>query len=157
YRSGTSNFPAIGRDLGVRYVIDGELHGGRDRMTVVLRASETDFGRLLWSDRFTLDGAALLNALESATLRIVATLGGELERAEGLRHRSRRESRIGTRGLVWRSRWHLDQLTRQDSQEALRLLHEARDMDPDDPEVRIQLAHWHWVDVWTQRRSAEEI
>ena len=157
HRSGASDMPAIGRDLGVRYVIEGELNGDRDSVTVALRANETDFGRLLWSDRFSVDGAGLLDTLEQATLRIVATLGGELERAEGLRHRSRRESRVGTRGLVWRSRWHLDQLTRRDSQEALRLLQEAHAFDPDDAEVRIQLAHWHWVDVWTQRRPASEI
>jgi tetratricopeptide (TPR) repeat protein len=122
-----------------------------------MRVSETEFGRLIWSNRFPLEGADVLPALDAVALQIVATLGGELERAEGVRHRSRRESRIGTRGLIWRSRWHLDQLTRRDSQEALRLLHEARDSDPEDPEVKIALAHWHWVDVWTQRRSPHEI
>jgi TolB-like protein len=157
YRSGESEVSRIGRDLGVRYVIEGELHGAHDAEKIVVRASETDFGRVLWSENFDIDGAALASALEDVTLRIVATLGGELERAESLRHRSRRESRIGTRGLVWRSRWHLDQLTRHHSHEARRLLHEARDLDPADPEARIQLAHWHWVDVWTQRGSRADI
>lgn len=157
FRSGVSAIPAIAQNLGVRYVVDGDLRGSRDRLEVVIRASEAEFGRLLWEEKFNAEGEALFAALDDIALRVVATLGGELERAEALRNRSRRESRIGARGLVWRSRWHLDQLTRRDSQEALRLLTEARELDPGDPEARIQLAHWHWIDVWTQRRPASDI
>ncbi|HEV7692496.1 MAG TPA: adenylate/guanylate cyclase domain-containing protein [Hyphomonadaceae bacterium] len=157
FRSGASVVTAVGRDLGVQYVVEGEIGGAPEDLSVAMSVSETEFGRLIWSNRFPVEGADVMRALEAVTLQIVARLGGELERAEGARHRSRRESRIGTRGLIWRSRWHLDQLTRRDSHEALRLLHEARELDPHDPEVKIALAHWHWVDVWTQRRAPEEI
>jgi adenylate cyclase len=153
YRSVDSDICTVGRKLGASYVLSGRLCASR----VEIGLFDVEIGDKIWSDQFLAPSADLLTTLADMTVRVAARLGGTLDQAQGARFRARRESRIGTRGLVWRSRWHLDQLTRRDSQEALRLLLEARDSDPADAEVRIQIAHWHWIDAWTQRRSPDNL
>lgn len=157
YRSGSSDIRVVGKTLGASYVLAGGMRNAGGVTTVDVHLSDVETGSEVWAETFDMAASEVLTVLGEVAIKVAARVEGRLEKAEGARFRGRRESRVGTRGLVWRSRWHLDQLTRRDSQEALRLLVEARDADPSDAEVRIQLAHWYWVDAWTQRRRSSEL
>jgi tetratricopeptide (TPR) repeat protein len=82
---------------------------------------------------------------------------GRIERAEQVRARARRQSRLDVWGLIWRGRWHLNRLTRADAAEARRLFEEALAIDPQSPEALIHLTWWTWYDAWTQRRPHEQL
>ncbi|MEQ1784634.1 MAG: tetratricopeptide repeat protein [Hyphomonadaceae bacterium] len=152
-RSGHPDAHVAGRRLGARYLLEGSLSPVAAGQAIAVRLTDLETGRTIWSDIFEPGEGDFLGSLQDVSRRVAGALGGRIEHAEGAHFRGRRESRVGVRGLLWRSRWHLDQLTRQDAEEALRLLQEAQQSDPDNPEVLIQLAHWRWVDAWTMRRS----
>ena len=153
HRSGHPDAHAAGRRLGARYLLEGRLSPAAAGPGISVQLTDLDTDRTVWSDAFEPQEGDFLGSLQDVSRRVAGALGGRIEHAEGARFRGRRESRVGVRGLLWRSRWHLDQLTRHDAEEALRLLQEALRSEPSNPEVIIQLAHWRWVDAWTMRRS----
>lgn len=156
-RSGHADARASGRRLGARYLLEGRLEGGEQGYHVAMWLTDLETGREVWSERYAPETGDFLPSRADAALRVSATLGGRIEHAEAARFRGRRESRVGVRGLLWRSRWHLDQLNRRDAEEAFRLLKDAELADPDNPEVLIQLAHAAWIDAWSLRRPADTI
>ena len=151
-RSGQPEAHAGGRRLGARYLLEGRLSPAAAGSAISVWLTDLESDRTVWSDAYAPEGGDFLSSLQDVSRRVAGALGGRIEHAEGARFRGRRESRVGVRGLLWRSRWHLDQLTRRDAEEAFRLLQEAQQSDPDNPEVLIQLAHWRWVDAWSMRR-----
>lgn len=156
-RSGHADARASGRRLGARYLLEGRLESGECGYHVSMWLSDLETGREVWREQYAPESGDFLPSREDIALRVSATLGGRIEHAEAARFRGRRESRVGARGLLWRSRWHLDQLTRRDAEEAFRLLKEAELADPANPEVLIQLAHAAWIDAWSMRRPADTI
>jgi adenylate cyclase len=157
YRDQIHDAHSIGEKLGARYLVSGELLEFTGKVRLSLRLTETTSAHTLWSDTYILDVSKIFTALEDVGHKVAATIEGRLERAEETRARTARLSRIDTISLVWRGRWHINKLTRKDSQQAKHLLDLALKQDPDHPEALIQLGYWHWLYCWTQRRPPEDI
>ena len=75
----------VGRELGVRYVLEGsEQHtGGRVRVSAQL--IDVDTGAHLWADRFDADRADLLQLQDDIVTRLARTLQIELASVEAAR------------------------------------------------------------------------
>ena len=85
YRNKPVDTKQIGRELGVRYVLEGEVQrsGNRVRVTAQLIDAETD-GHL-WAERFTGDAGDLFALQDEITNRIAVALDLELVDAEAAR------------------------------------------------------------------------
>jgi TolB-like protein len=75
----------IGRELGVRYLIEGShLRGGtRDRISAQLISAET--GAHLWADQFDADRTDLLDLLDEVVTRLARAIQIELAKLEAAR------------------------------------------------------------------------
>jgi len=82
YKGQSRDIREVGRELGVRYVIEGSLRpmGKRIRITVQLIEAET--GNHLWAERFDRDADEIHEIQDEVTTGIVARLEPELTRAE---------------------------------------------------------------------------
>lgn len=149
--------PTAAARLGARYILSGEFSDHRDQFRVSLRLTDGSTGKVLWSDRYLMNAEGLIPALEEVCTIVAGTLEGQLEQVETVRARASRLSRSSNLDLVWRGRWHLNQLTQKDSGLARELLESAVELDPKDSEALIQLSYWHWLDCWTQRRPKENV
>lgn len=145
------------RTLGAGYLIDGALRTRGTRLRFVTRLVDVQTSHALWDEEHEIDYPGGLDAVENAVAKLVGTLEGRLEEVEAMKARGLRASRADTKALVWRARWHMKRLTREDSAEARRLLELAVAEDPADSEALIQLAWWHWLDVWTSRAPKARI
>lgn len=143
--------------LGARYIVAGEFADHGQQFKISLRLIDGSTSHILWSDSYLLEPDELIPALEEVVAIFAATLEGQLEQAETVRARSSRLSRSNISSLVWRGRWHLNKLTHKDSELAREILESAVKQDPDHPEALIQLAFWHWLDCWTQRKPQENV
>ncbi|MEO0608476.1 MAG: tetratricopeptide repeat protein [Pseudomonadota bacterium] len=149
--------PMAAARLGARYVLSGEFADHREQFRISLRLTDSSTDQVLWSDRYLLAVEDLIPALEEVCQIVAGTLEGQLEQVETVRARASRLSRSSVLDLIWRGRWHLNQLTQKDSKQARDLFEAAVQQDPNDSEALIQLSFWHWLDCWTQRRPRENI
>ena len=132
---------AIGRELGVRYALEGSVrrvwrddHGQR---TADLDRDR----RAVWADRFEGDRAKLGQLQVEAVARIANALGVELVRAEAQRAGRERPENPDATDLAMRGWVKMNtQFTRETSQEAVGLFNRALALDPNNVSALVGLA-----------------
>jgi class 3 adenylate cyclase len=72
----------VGRELGVRYVLEGQVRRLRDDVRIALRLTNTETGEAVWVERITRPIAELFDVLEMVTRHVAATVVGRVEAAE---------------------------------------------------------------------------
>ena len=75
----------IGRDLNVRYVLEGSVQRGDNRFRLNAQLTDTETGSHVWADRFDKPAAELLDMQDEIVSRLANTLNAELIAAEARR------------------------------------------------------------------------
>jgi TolB-like protein len=75
----------IGKELGVRYVLEGSVQRDQNRVRVNAQLIDAESGAHLWADRFEEDVADLFKLQDQVVARLANSLGIELVKAEAQR------------------------------------------------------------------------
>jgi TolB-like protein/DNA-binding SARP family transcriptional activator/Tfp pilus assembly protein PilF len=137
YRNKSVDTKQIGRELGVRYVLEGEVRrsGKRVRVTAQLIDAETD--RHLWAERFDADASDLFALQDEITHRIAVALDLELVNAAAARSIDRPD----TRDYILRGRAaRLKPPSRENRTEAVHLFERALSLDQESVAAQSWLA-----------------
>lgn len=132
----------IGRELGVRYIIEGSVRPVGRQLRVSTQLIEAATGAQLWADRFDGQAEDILELQDQIVRAIASRIEPELVRAEIALIRRRRDAnpnawscfRQGA-GMISLKGWSEETLT-----EAAALLRQATILDPDFALARAQLA-----------------
>ena len=131
YKGKRVDIKQVGRELGVRYVLEGSVRkaGGRVRITGQLIDSAT--GAHLWADRFEGSLDDIFELQDQVTASVVGAIAPKLDEAEIERARRKPVENLDAydlflRGLAVSYVW-----TRDSVEEALRLFYRAIELDPD--------------------------
>ena len=76
---------AIGRELNVRYALEGSVQCRGDRMRVNVQLVETESGSHLWAERFDKPVTDFFDTQDEIVSRLANQLSTELLRAEAIR------------------------------------------------------------------------
>jgi adenylate cyclase len=76
---------AIGKDLSVRYVLEGSVQTGGDKMRVNAQLIDAESGAHLWADQFDTPRADLLQTQDAIVAHLARAIDFELIEAEGAR------------------------------------------------------------------------
>ena len=137
YRDRPVDTKQIGRELGVRYVLEGEVQrsGTRVRVTAQLIDAETDVH--LWAERFAGDAGDLFALQDEITHRIAVALDLELVGAAAAQPIERPD----TRDYILRGRAaRLKPPSRENRAEAVTLFEQALALDPESVAAQSWLA-----------------
>lgn len=142
----------IGRALGARYLVSGSFRIRNEELRLTVKLTDAETGALIWSAPYDRPIGQLSQQVPREIVHsIIAALHTHVDGSEERRYRSRPIGDLDAWGLVRRGMWHQNRLTRSDAAEARRLFDMALERDPDSVDALIQLAWWHFWDVWTQR------
>jgi tetratricopeptide (TPR) repeat protein len=75
----------IGKELGVRYVLEGSVQRDQNRVRVNAQLIDAETGAHLWADRFEEDIADLFKLQDQVVARLANALGNQLVKAEAAR------------------------------------------------------------------------
>ena len=131
YKGRSVDIRQVGRELGVRYVLEGSVRRADDRIRITGQLIEAATGMHLWADRFDGRLSDIFALQDEVTARIVGAIAPkmqsvEIERAKRMPTGSLRSYDYYLRGLAWYNR---DE--RQANVEALELFSKAIELDPD--------------------------
>ena len=93
---------AIGRELGVRYMMEGSVQSGADRIRMNAQLIDTETGAHLWAERFDKPRADIFDMQDEITTRLARTVGVELVAAEGRRAERERPNNMDAVDLAMR-------------------------------------------------------
>jgi TolB-like protein/class 3 adenylate cyclase/Tfp pilus assembly protein PilF len=85
YKSKAVDLKQIGRDLNVRYVLEGSVQRGGNRMRVNVQLIDAENGHHLWAERFDKPLADLFDMQDEIVARLAGTLNAQLVAAEARR------------------------------------------------------------------------
>jgi TolB-like protein len=103
YKDRPSNIRQVGKDLGVRYIVEGSVRKIGDRFRVNVHLIEADSGVNLWADMVDRPLNEIFDVQDSLTQGIAAALGNELYRAEFARARKADPQTLDAWGLIARA------------------------------------------------------
>ena len=133
YKGESPDVREVGRELGVRYVVEGSLRPVGKSFRVTIQLIDAESGNHIWADKFDLPTDEIDEAQDRITRGIVAKLEPELTRAELKRVKRRAPSDLDAWALYVRAHgplvaggWHEDTV-----EEACGLLRKAISADPE--------------------------
>jgi adenylate cyclase len=141
YKGKAVDAKQIGRDLQVRYVVEGSVRRGGDQILVNVQLIDAESGAHVWADRFETDRRNLAEAQSEITGRLARTLNVELVRDSGRRIELERAVDPDARDLVMRGwAWYYRPFSAATYKEARRDFERALEIDPRSVDARIGLA-----------------
>ena len=127
----------IGRELGVRYVLEGDVQRSSSQIRVTAQLIDAETDTHLWAERFAGGSDDLFALQDEITSRIAAALDLELVNAEA----SRPIDRPDTRDYIFRGRAErLKPPSRENRAEAIRLFEQALLLEPNSAVAQSWLA-----------------
>jgi adenylate cyclase len=137
YRNKPIETKQIGRELGVRYVLEGSVRRSGNRVRVNAQLIDAEADGHLWADRFDGETADLFALQDEITSRIAVALGAELIGAEAARPTDHPDALdYILRGRAARNRPN----SRDVFAEAISLFEHALALDPQSVEAQSLLA-----------------
>ena len=131
----------IGRELGVRYVLEGSVRRTGEQVRVNAQLIDAESGAHLWADQFDTDLANLAKAQSEITGRLAWALNIELLSDASRRIEYENAADPDARDLVMRGwAWFYRPSSIANNQEALRAFERALEIDPRSTDAKIGIA-----------------
>src|SRR5262249_7866332 len=131
YKGNAIDVKRIGRELGVRYVLEGSVRraGGRVRITAQLIEAAT--GAHLWADRFDGTLEDVFDLQDQVAISVAGVIEPTLRQAEIERARRKRPDSLDAYDLYLRALPFAYASMPDDANKALELLDQAIRLEPD--------------------------
>jgi adenylate cyclase len=150
----------VGRELGVRYVLEGSVRKAGGRVRIACQLANADSGAHVWADRFDGTLSDVFDLQDRVAEAVAGAIEPTLRKAEIERAANKPTGNLDAYDLYLRALSHYDQFTRTDFEEALDQLQRAIALDPRFALAKA-LASWCAVWMvhfgWRKRDSSESI
>src|ERR1700739_4159540 len=131
YKGRPVDVKQIGRELGVRYVLEGSVRRSGHRVRVNVQLIDAETGAHLWAERFDTDCASLAEAQDVITGRLARTFDLQLVAAADRRIDRDRVANPDAQALILRGRaCFIRPSSLQTREEAQRAFEKALEIDP---------------------------
>jgi adenylate cyclase len=153
YKGKSIDAKEIGKELGVRYVLEGSVQRDQNRVRVNAQLIDAESGAHLWADRFEEDVADLFKLQDQVVARLANSLGYELVEAEakkGFRSTHPDVVDLAMHGwtLIWRGISQPPKERRESVNEARGLFDQALQIDPNDADALAGSAYAYFHDYF---------
>jgi TolB-like protein len=128
YKGRAVGVKQIGRELGVRYVLEGSVRRSGSRVRITAQLIEAAGAAHLWADRFDGDLEHIFDLQDRVTSNVVGAIAPKLEHAE-IRRAQRKTESLDAYDCYLRGLASFHASTKTSIGEALRLFHRAIDLD----------------------------
>ena len=89
YKGKVVDIRQVGRELGVRYVLEGSVRRDGSRVRVTAQLIDATTGKHLWADRCDRDMTDIFALQDEITKKVVAAIEPKMLEAEGIRSQNR--------------------------------------------------------------------
>jgi TolB-like protein len=131
YKGRAVDVKQVGRELGVRYALEGSVRKAGNRVRVTGQLIDATTGAHLWAERFDRDLDDIFELHDELAASVVGAIAPQLERAEIGRAKRKPTERLDAYDYYLRGMASFHKGNRQAMDEALPLFYQAIERDPD--------------------------
>jgi len=146
YKGKSVDVREVGRDLGVRYVLEGSVRKAGNRVRITAQLIDATSGHHVWAERYDRALEDIFAVQDEITRSIIGAIAPGIVAAEIQRTRGKEAAQLGQWERVMRAHWHVWRFTREDCREAFHLTDEILRRDPNNALALADLSfNWHLV------------
>jgi TolB-like protein/class 3 adenylate cyclase len=165
YKGRSVDVRQVGRELGVRYVVEGSVRRVGERVRITAQLVETDTGNHIWSSRIDGHVNDLFDLQDRMAAEVASALHPSIRRAEIERARSKHPESLAAYDLVMRALPHLWAHRMHENPKAIALIERALASEPDyglaaalGAWAHAQQIAYNWTDDFeTARRRGQQM
>jgi len=140
YKGKAIDVRQVGRDLGVRYVLEGGVRKAGGRLRISAQLVEAETGAHVWADKYDAPLEDVFELQDRITDRVVGIVEPSLRRSEIERSRRKRPDSLDAYDLFLRALPHMETRMPDGARKAIPSLEEALKLEPDYPVAHAHLA-----------------
>jgi adenylate cyclase len=129
YKGRTVDVKEVGRELGVRYVLEGSVRKGGNRVRITAQLIDAETGAHLWADRFDGSLEDVFELQDQIAISVAGVIEPALQAAEMRRSTARPTTDLGAYDLYLRALVAFFPITKARNFEALGLFEQALAID----------------------------
>jgi adenylate cyclase len=148
YKGRAVDMKQVGRELGVRYVLEGSIRRAGARVRITGQLIDTASGGHVWADRFDGEFADIFELQDRITESVVGAIEPSVRRAEITRALAKPTESLDAYDLYLRALHGYYTMTRDSIDAAIRLLRRALEIDSHYARARALMAYVY-TDRWT--------
>ena len=141
YKGRAVDIKQVGRELGVRYVLEGSVRRSGDRVRITGQLINSGTGSHLWADKFDGRFEDVFVLQDQITASVIGAIEPTVRKAEIERAKSKHPENLGAYDLFLQALPHIYAIRPESNLKALGMLMRAIDLDP---EYAPALAHASW-------------
>ena len=148
----------VGRDLGVRYVLEGSVRKSANRVRIAGQLIDASSGAHLWADRFDGSLEDIFDLQDQVAASVVGAIARRLEQAEMERAKRKPTESLDAYDYFLRGMASFYRRTNEANSEALRQFSKATEFDPDFASAYGMAAWcyvWRKLNGWMSDRAVE--
>jgi adenylate cyclase len=130
YKGKSPDIRHVGRDLGVRYVLEGSVRKAAGKVRITGQLIDAVTGAHIWADRFERDLTDVFALQDEVTVAVVSAIQPKLLQMEIAMATRRRPENLTAYDFFLRAMQQSYLATREGVAEAIRLAHRALELDP---------------------------
>jgi adenylate cyclase len=159
YKGKSVKVQQVGRELGVRYVLEGSIQKSGDRLRVTAQLIDTTTGAHLWSESYVRELKDIFAVQDDITKNIITAIQVKLTEGEQARAFARGTDNLEAYLKCLQAYEHAHRINPESNALAKQLAEEAVALDPEYAIAYTELGRAHMVDVWvgTSKSPKESI
>jgi adenylate cyclase len=153
YKGKPVKIKQVAEEFGVRYVLEGSVRKGSDKVRINAQLVDAITGHHLWAERYDRDLKDILALQDEITQKIVRTLRVEVEEAELKRIRRTPTENLNAYESALRGSAELKHHRKSTNAQARQMFERAIELDPEYARPYVSLGwtyFFDWVNYWTQ-------
>jgi TolB-like protein/class 3 adenylate cyclase/Flp pilus assembly protein TadD len=166
YKGKAVDVKRVARELGVRYVLEGSVRKGSNRVRITAQLIDAATNNHIWADRYDGELTDVFELQDGITKKVVSAIEPKLLEAEAVRSKSRAAENLGAWDLVMRANSLFWRLTKDEGEAAIAILRRAVERYPNYAPAHSMLAFmllvsgyaaWTLSELEPQVRQAETL
>jgi len=130
YKGSAVDVKQIGRELGVRYVLEGSLRKAGNRIRVTTQLVEAETAKHVWAERYDRDLADIFAVQDQITEAVTIAIIPAIAEAEQRRAVRKSPGSLDAWAAYQRGLWHFNKVSAEDNALARKFFQQAVDLDP---------------------------
>jgi adenylate cyclase len=143
YKGRAVDVKQTGRELGVRYVLEGSLRKAGNRIRVTAQLIEAETGKHVWAERYDRDLADIFAVQDEIAEAVTVAVAPAIADAELHRAIRRPPGSLDAWGAFQRGLWHMKSFSTHENAEAQKFFQRCIELDPN-------FAGGYWGLAWAQ-------
>jgi adenylate cyclase len=130
YKGRAVDVKQVGRELGVRYVLEGSLRKAGNRIRVTAQLVEAGTGKHVWAERYDRDVADIFSVQDEITGTVTIAIVPAIAGAEQQRAMRKPPGNLDAWAAYQRGLWHTNKANIEDYALAQKFFQQAIELDP---------------------------